>query len=507
MVRLKQTLIGLCLLVASACQSSLQMSEVEAKLFNPDQTGIRWGLVVADMDGTELLALHADDRFTPASNTKVITTMAAYHHLEQLESYDLAPGTQVLIKRSPPREPPYLVLKGGGDAMLSDAPDCEAHCLADLANQVANLGLDEFGLLIGDDTWLPFERWGIGWSVEDLQFYYGTAISALSINDNLVWVEITPNETPGEPAQIQWREGDAYLDVQNELITAGAETETDFGVERYPGSSTVRIYGRIAANSELISFPLAIENPAEFAALRFKRLLEARGVTIGDIKTRHRALTLSDIPPDEETDITEDADVDALPTELEEAALAAMTPTVIAVLESAPLTESLRRVSKDSENLHADLVLRRLGLLDGTGSRRYGVAQLNALMSEAGIPETGYAFHGGSGMSIYNRISPRSMVQLLTFAARQPWFEQWLADQPIGGVDGSLERRFGGTPLEGKIFAKTGTLNGANALSGVMEAASGKRLLFSIIANDRPATTLSATPEMDAALVAIAEAY
>ncbi|MEM9600506.1 MAG: D-alanyl-D-alanine carboxypeptidase, partial [Pseudomonadota bacterium] len=60
---------------------------------------------------------------------------------------------------------------------------------------------------------------------------------------------------------------------------------------------------------------------------------------------------------------------------------------------------------------------------------------------------------------------------------------------------------------DGKIFAKTGTLNGANALAGVMTAASGRQLLFSIIANDRPPATRSAIAEMDAALVAIAERY
>ena len=110
-------------------------------------------------------------------------------------------------------------------------------------------------------------------------------------------------------------------------------------------------------------------------------------------------------------------------------------------------------------------------------------------------------------MSIYNRVSPRSMVQLLAFAAQQPWFDAWLADQPIGGVDGSLKRRFVDTPLEGKVFAKTGTLNGANALSGVMIAESGRELIFSIIANDRPTDARSAIAEMDAALVEIAARY
>lgn len=499
MASFRQTLIGLSLFVCFACQSTLQTSDIEAELINPDQTGIRWGLVIADMDGSELLALRADERFTPASNTKVITTLAAYHHLAELEAPGLAPGTQVLIEQTSSDTLPSLVLKGGGDAMLSDAPDCEAYCLATLADRVAEHGVDAYGLIIGDDTWLPFERWGVGWSVEDLQFYYGTAISALSVNDNLVWIEIEPGSLIGEPARIQWRDGDAYMSLQNELVTINADGETDFGVERFPGASRVRIYGELTADSAPIRFPLAIENPAELAALRFKHLLEVRGMSVGGVETRHRPLTLADIPPDPEDD-------------LELATLAAEQleggdSEIVATLEAAPLSESLRRISKDSENLHADLLLRRLGRLEGTGSRRFGVAKLESFMTEAGIAKTSYALNGGSGMSIYNRITPRAMVQLLAFSAQQDWFERWLADQPIGGVDGTLERRFRGTGLEGRIFAKTGTLNGANALSGVMIAKSGRRLLFSIFANDRPAITGSATSEMDAALNLIADAY
>lgn len=499
MASLRYTLMGFSLLLCFACQSTLPTSDLETTLLNPDQTGIRWGLVVADMDGTELLTVRADERFTPASNTKIITTLAAYHHLAELETPHLAPGTQVLMEQSSSETLPSLVLKGGGDAMLNDAADCEAYCLATLADRVAAHGIDNYGQIIGDDTWLPFERWGVGWSVEDLQFYYGTAISALSVNDNLVWIEVQPNVSIGEPAQIQWSEGDTYLSLQNELITIDAAGETDFGIERHPGTSRVRVYGHLAAESGPIRFPLAIENPAEYAALRFKRLLEARGINVGGIETRNRPLTLDDIPTDSEHDVS-------YPTQHVEAEIGPER-VVIATLQAAPLSKTLRRISKDSENLHADLLLRRLGRLDGTGSRRFGVAKLEAFMTEVGIPKSSYAFSGGSGMSIYNRISPRAMVQLLAFAARQDWFETWLADQPIGGVDGTLERRFVGTGLEGRIFAKTGTLNGANALSGVMIAKSGRRLLFSIFANDRPALTNSATPEMDAALSLIAESY
>ena len=132
---------------------------------------------------------------------------------------------------------------------------------------------------------------------------------------------------------------------------------------------------------------------------------------------------------------------------------------------------------------------------------------MQQLLDEAGVPPSGYDVFDGSGMSVYNRISPRALVHLLLFAHTQDWGADWRATFPIGGVDGSLRRRFSGTSLEGKIFAKTGTLKGVNALSGYMIAASGETLAFSIIANDRPLALRSATPMMDAALVDIAERF
>ena len=103
------------------------------------------------------------------------------------------------------------------------------------------------------------------------------------------------------------------------------------------------------------------------------------------------------------------------------------------------------------------------------------------------------------------RAAPRGTVKMLRWIAGQPWGAMWRASLPIGGVDGTLARRFKGTALEGKIFAKTGTLNATNALSGYMIAKSGKTLTFSSFANDVPADA-SATKFIDAALVLVAEA-
>lgn len=483
------------LFVLTACQTPLQ-TKLDAALANPEQTGIRWGMVVADMSGAELIAMRADDRFTPASNTKIVTTMATYHQLSALEQDRFNPGTRVYLEPNTVDTPPNLIVLGGGDAMLSDAPDCEAHCLADLADAVAATGLTEVSAIIGDDTFFPFDRWGVGWSIEDLRYYYGTAVSALSINDNLVWIDVTPGAQIGDPTHIVWQAGDDVFALENNLETGDVASDRTIRVERHPGAQTVRVYGSIPVGSPSLSFGLATENPAALVAARFKTLLETRGISVTETNTRHRPLGLQDEAPEDEVEVAALVSLPEPPV-----------GTLLATLRPSPLRTSLKRISKDSENLHAEIALRRLALLEGTGSRDHGRAALKAFLAEAGVSEQAITLQGGSGMSVYNRVSPRGLVQLLVYAARQPWFEDWLADQPIGGVDGSLKRRFKGTPLDGKIFAKTGTMNGANALAGVLEARSGRRLLFSIVANDRPPGTRSATPEMDAALVLIAETY
>ena len=160
-------------------------------------------------------------------------------------------------------------------------------------------------------------------------------------------------------------------------------------------------------------------------------------------------------------------------------------------------------INKDSQNLHAELLLRRVGLQAGTGSIADGVAAVRAMLDRAGVPRPAYDFSDGSGMSTYNRVAPRGMVVLLRWIAAQPWGQAWRATLPIGGVDGTLAKRFRGTPLEGRIFAKTGTINATNALSGYMVAASGRTLIFSAYANDVP-EEVPDTKVMDEALALIA---
>jgi D-alanyl-D-alanine carboxypeptidase/D-alanyl-D-alanine-endopeptidase (penicillin-binding protein 4) len=270
-------------------------------------------------------------------------------------------------------------------------------------------------------------------------------------------------------------------------VPAGA-TALEF--DRLPGSRLLRLTGTIAAGAEPELLRLGIDDPAHYAAWRFKALLEARGVRVkGEVSARHRPLRPSDDP-----EVRKGAPP-ARPPEAE--MLARLTPP--------PLALDVGTVNKVSQNLHAELLLRRIGREEGTGSIADGLAAVSRMLERAGVPRTAYDFSDGSGMSTYNRVAPRGMVVFLRWAAAQRWGAQWRSTLPVGGVDGTLARRFKGTALENRIFAKTGTLNASAALSGYLTAKSGRTLLFSAYANDIP-DGARATDAMDAALLLIAEA-
>ena len=150
-------------------------------------------------------------------------------------------------------------------------------------------------------------------------------------------------------------------------------------------------------------------------------------------------------------------------------------------------------------------VLDGLGAIGGSGSVADGQAAVRAMLDRAGVARWTYDFADGSGMSNYNRVTPRAAVRFLRWTQMQPWGAAWRATLPVGGIDGTLARRFHGTPLDGKLFAKTGSLNAANAVSGFLIAASGRTLTFSALANDMPGDA-SATGAIDQALLAVAAA-
>lgn len=438
--------------------------------------GTRFGVVVVDDQGREVVSIDPEGRYIPASNTKLFTTAAAFWKLGALDQPDQLGGASVWLV--PGRgKVPSVELVGRGDARLSSAPDCKVACLAQLADAIA-AKTRKVHDITGDDTRFVDQRWSLGMSWNNIPTRSGTGISALTLDDNEVKAVVTPGVV-GKPPAVTLP---AYFTVENTAQTVAAEPSA-LGVDRMPGSRTVQVSGTLPATAPRI-VTLGIDDPAEYAAWKLAEMLKARGVKVsGRIAARHR------IDP-------------------QAGAMADRPPPLDTVLPP-PLAEDLTRINKESQNLHAELLLRRVGMVAGGDVRadasvEGGQKVITAMLTEAGLKPHQFAFSDGSGMSTYNRIAPRGAVVFLRWTENQPWGAKFRETLPIGGVDGTLAGRFRGTSLQGRIFAKTGTINATNALAGWFTARSGRTFTFAAYANDVP-EGVSATRFVDAALVKIAE--
>lgn len=471
--------IGGCLLLAvalsAAAPAQTLQQRVEAKLAEAG-AGTRFGLVVAAEDGREIVAIAPESRFVPASTTKMFTTAAAFQLLGPLDAPDVAAGASVRL------EGPDAVIEGHGDARLSSASDCLQDCLATLADAVA-ARTRKVRNVVGDDRFFPDERWSPGMSWNNIPTRSGTGISALTLDDNELVLRVSPGD-PGRPPKV---EASGYYRVDNRAVTGPAGGAARLGVDRRPGEDVLRLTGTLPADSRPETLRVGIDDPAHYAAWRLKALLVARGVRVEGIAARHRP------PMPEDDPAIRGAAPPFRPPEA----------PILARAVPRPLAEDLLLTSKVSQNLHAELLLRRIGRRQGTGSIADGLAAVRAMLAAAGVARSQYDFSDGSGMSTYNRVAPRGAVALLRWIGAQPWGAAWRATLPVAAADGTLAARFKGTPLERRLFAKTGSLNAASGLAGYMVSSSGRTLLFAAYANDMP-EGVAATKAIDAALAMVA---
>lgn len=240
----------------------------------------------------------------------------------------------------------------------------------------------------------------------------------------------------------------------------------------------VRAWGTIPANG--LHAGLAIEDPAEFTAAAFKQALAARGVEVtGSAVSRHKFSLETKEFAEERSQV-----LHLTPSQESMIAAPLAGKQLLASHVSVTAAEDITVTNKVSQNLHAELLLRLLGKEFGTdGSFAQGSRVVRQFLVDAGVNDSDFFLYDGSGMSPDDRIAPRAYAQLLSYASRQGWGKAWRDSFPVAGVDGTLAARFKNSPLKGKLWAKTGTLNETNTLSGYLTAASGKTVAFSILVN------------------------
>jgi len=488
----------------------------------PAATRAHWGIAVTALDGTPIYGLNEGEFFRPASNNKLFTTAAAMHLL--------GPSTRVSTTATAyARVDKHGTLKGDlnlngvGDANLSgrtfpyqspserkrDAaqqPPPPLRYLDELAAALAQKGVRKItGHIIGNDVAWPWEPYANDWSIDDAVWGYGAPVSALTIVDNQLDLSVVPAGRIDQPATVALTPNTGYYEIKAEVKTAAAGSHADIRIDRDMGSRIVRVRGTVALG-EPYSTEIAIEDPAEFAAQAFKQALEAHG-----IKVEGKAVALHKPDVDMQGFFTESHDpVPTLPQAAQNPDTANNPPigstSSLQIEHSSPtLAEDVKLTLKVSQNLHAELLLHRLGRQYGTeGSAAQGARVVRQFLLNAGLDGDDFVFYDGSGLSGHDLVTPRATARLLTYATSQPWFSQWKAALPVGGEDGTLAGRFSKPPLKDHLFAKTGTLSEARALSGYVDCASGNTVIFSVMVDNHAPNTPADREAMDAIVAAIA---
>ncbi len=507
-----------------------------AALLN-EQSVIRahWGIAVMAVDGTPIYGLDEGKFFRPASNAKLYTTAAAM----ALLGPDATVATKVFGDLDANGTVSGdLELVGAADANLASEdlpyvppsqrpkePQPQPVALDDLralADQLVAKGVKRVtGRIVGDDTLFPHEPFADSWDVGDLVWGYGAPVSALTIADNELKLTVTPGAVSGPKGHERYtpvtvtleQNGVPYYTVNSQVDGTAAGTGSHVNVERLPGSRELRVYGSIAVDVPPDVEHVSIDDPALYAAMALRQLLVERGVVVdGEAKAQHQ-------PVQDGRGFLSAVNEPLTKCEADAIAGNRCAPTcpvhvrqnVLASKVSAPLAEDVTLTLKVSQNLHAEMLLHRLGIwwsapctAMATGSAVDGARIVRGFLVHAGLDPADFVFYDGSGLSGHDLVTPRATAQLLAFAAKQPWFAQWKAALPVGGEDGTLSSRFPDAPLKDHLFAKTGTLGESRGLSGYVDTASGREVIFSIFVDDHAPNGSNDRAVMDKIVAAIA---
>lgn len=465
------------------------------------------GVLIADAaTGKTLYELNADRYFTPASNTKLFTTTLAMAMLGPDYRFRTTIETRGTLD-SAGRLRGDLTLVGRGDPDFSnrripydaknpiDGPSDKP--LGELVDALVAKGVKEIdGDIIADDSYFPYEPFPEGWAVGDMPFDYGAAVSAICFDDNGLDVKVTPGDHVGAPAWVAVEPWPGYDVYAYSVTTGAASSQPDFNTVENPGPKPFLVRGSIPLGHAPIDLAMAMPEPAEYTAHVLKQMLLARGIRVtGDARALHAP------PPSDGMTFDPPASLPQSSSPVSEA-----NTQVLAERQSPPLIEIVRVLNKVSENLHAEILLRTVAKeKSGEGSLTAGLKIEQQFLTSIGITPGDVHVDDGSGLSRENLVTPRAVVSLLEYDSHQPWGDAYATTLPVAGVDGTLDNRMKGTPAEGRIEGKTGSVEHTQAISGFATTLHGEHLIFSMFDNHNGGTGRDATHVLDTIAQAMVE--
>ncbi|MDD2338298.1 MAG: D-alanyl-D-alanine carboxypeptidase/D-alanyl-D-alanine-endopeptidase, partial [Geobacteraceae bacterium] len=339
-----------------------------------------------------------------------------------------------------------LYLRGCGDPLLKTA-DLK-HIASDLAGK---LSLGRQYELVGDTGCFDDAYWGSGWMWDDEPALEAMYLSALSVNGNTITVKVSPGKAASSPMKVSTVPSTRYVVIENAGKTGKPGGPCSVSVTRPAGdrNNHIRVTGSLAPGCRSVSSRLTVWRPELYTLTLLAEQLKQAGIKAGP--------QTSGVEPSDAIKLT---------------------------ATQHPVGEIVTVMLKNSDNLSAENLLKYLAHTKSgqKGTAAKGEEVVKEYLRENGIPTDHLVIADGSGVSRYNLTNADTITRLLVAVykdqAISPFFVNAL---PLAGRDGTLARRMKGTPAEGKVKAKTGTMKGVSALAGYTVTADGEPLAFSMI--------------------------
>lgn len=445
-----------------------------------------WGILLVDANGRERYARNADRLFVPASNAKIVVTAAATALLPPdfravTGVYASGPLVDGVLQGD-------LLIYGRGDPTFSErcyGPDTLAVGACDslwtrmdaLAGSIVARGVRHVtGAIVGDGSYFSDARVHPAWETYDVNWWYAAPVSGLGFNDNSLNLRWGPGPAVDAPAGITMEPELGIFPLENRTRTVPADSDRTIDFFRVPGTQRLWSEGTVPMGTRPRTEYFAVPDPDLFFAAALRRALAERGVSVAGATAstsdslRYRYLRDG--------------------------------PALVSV-RSRPLPEIIFPILNTSQNWFAEMLLKLLGReVAGDGSWRGGLTvERRFLIDSVGVDSTAFGLSDGSGLASGNVITPRALAQILRYMHAHPNAAGFLRALPRAGAPGSLRTRFAGTPLEGRVVAKTGSIFRVNSLSGYIERENGEVWTFVVVVNNHNARYGEVLDAIDAVVV------
>ncbi|MCI0405024.1 MAG: D-alanyl-D-alanine carboxypeptidase/D-alanyl-D-alanine-endopeptidase [candidate division Zixibacteria bacterium] len=421
-------------------------------------------------EGVSVYAKNLSVPLIPASNAKLATSAAALHYLKP----DFRFETSFLVKKSEAGDSALSVLAihGTGDPSISgrDRPS-PYEILEFWADSLAARGVKKIGRLVLDKRYFEGPDVVDSWPARELTFWYAAQTSALSFEDNCVFLRFYPGRKAGSPARIILEPNFGYLKTINRSRTGprGSRYTLDEDYRRKPGTNTVTFFGRIPISDTGQADYVSVHEPPMYLAHTTREIWKRKGIS-----------------------------VTAPAVYWEKSGLEEDSLKKLFVWRSDSLSNVLKVVNKNSQNFYTEQVLRTLGKeIEGKGSFEAGLEAVNHFLLNAGLSQSDFYLVDGSGLSAKNRFTAAGFIKLLRQMHESPHFSHYYESMAIPGVDKSVKKRKNGDSLAANFRVKTGYISGARTLSGYFKSAGGKLYCFSVLVNGRKLNTRAIDDAVD----------